>query len=221
MLQMTAKLKAKLSALTHSVYSKGKAPWEDPNEFEAHRRKWRDCLAPSDPLLEAAAEEVAMFDWLRRRNRNSGLLYALCEPFGQIVAQYPEQEWSDVANKLLRKRDEDFTTIVDTHKRLQEWAKGSNDPKFEEQLLKALAKLQHELRRIANQGEVALEFFMGIGEENAKQAERAIELNAGFHKAYTHYMQLEEYAAARKKLRPACIEHFKDQPVTCGDEPAH
>ena len=74
--------------------------------------------------------------------------------------------------------------------------------------------MKDDVRRIANQGQMILEFFMGIGEENAKQAERAIELNAQFHKLFTHYMQLEEYVAARNKLRPTSIEHLKDEPTT-------
>ncbi len=214
MLRMTAKLKAKLTALKHSVHSKGKAPWEDTDAFEANRRKWREYLHPSDPLLEEACEELAMLDWQRRRNRTSLLLFALCEPFGQIIAQHPEQEWTDVATNLLKKRDEDFSKIVDSHKELHEWAKRINDPKLEKRIVNELVEIQSVLRRIAGQQEVVLEYFMSLGEENRKQAERAIELNAHLHKLFTYYMQLEEYVAARNKLRPACIQHFKDEPTT-------
>jgi hypothetical protein len=209
MLQMTAKLTAKLLALKHSVFSKGKAPWEDANEFEANRTKWREHFKPFDPLLEGAAEEVAMMDWLRRRNRNSLVLYALCEPFGQLVAQHQGQEWTDAASKLLKKRDEDFSSIIDAHKCLTEWAKASNDPKLEKRILKELASIKEELRRIANVSQLSLEFFMGIGEENAKQAERATQLNAGFQKLYTQYLQLEEYLIAKNKLHPPRIEHLE------------
>jgi hypothetical protein len=214
MLQMTAKLKAKLTALKHSVHSKGRAPWEDADAFEANRRKWREYLRPFDPLLEEACEELAMLDWQRRRNRKSLLLYALCEPFGQIIAQHPDQEWTDVATNLLKKRDEDFSRIIDALKHLQEWAKQINDPKLEKRILNQLADIQSVLRRIASLQEITLEYFMGLGEENRKQAERAIEFNASLHKLFTHYMQLEEYVAARNKLRPACIEHSRDEPTT-------
>jgi hypothetical protein len=210
MLLMTAKLKAKLAALKHSVNSKGKAPWEDANEFDGNRRKWHEYLRPSDPLLEEAAEEIAMVDWQRRRNRNSLLLYALCAPFGQMVAYHSDQEWTDVASKLLEKRDEDFTKIVAAHRHLEELTKRSVDPKTEKRIKKALANIQSDLRRIANQGDATLEFFMGIGEENAKQAERAVELNAHLHKLITFYLQLEEYAAVQNKLRPSRIEHVND-----------
>ena len=210
MLQMTGQLRAKLMALKHGVHSKGKAPWEDTDEFEANRRKWLDYLGPSDPLLKEAAEEIAMLDWQRQRNRNALLLYALCDPFGQIVAQHTGQEWSDAANKLLKKRDEDFSSIVAAHKQLQEWvAKGNSDAKLAKQILKELARIEEQLRRIANLSQNSLEFFMGLGEENAKQAERAIQLSAHLQKLYTHYIQLEDYVAAKNKLRPARIEHMK------------
>ncbi len=168
MLQMTGQLKAKLKALKHGVHSKGLAPWEDINEFEANRKKWFDSLRPFDPLLKEAAEQIAMMDWLRQRNRNSFVLYALCEPFGQMVAQQPGETWTDSASKLLQKRDEDFSTIVDAHKRLKEWVKRTDDPKLEKQILDELASIGDDLRRIAKDSQASLEFFLGIGKPSAR-----------------------------------------------------
>jgi hypothetical protein len=75
--------------------------------------------------------------------------------------------------------------------------------------LKELARIEEQLRRIANLSQNSLEFFIGLGEENAKQADRAIQLNAHLQKTYTHYLQLEEYVTTKNKLQPARIEHLK------------
>jgi hypothetical protein len=99
-------------------------------------------------------------------------------------------------------------------------------------VLKELAGIEEQLRRIANLSEKSMEFFMGLGEENAKQADRAIQLNAHLQKAYTHYFQLEEYVTTKSNLQ---LEHLKtieatpaskhsdgdDHTVDTGNQPAH
>lgn len=209
MLQVTKRLKHKLNALKHGVFAKGIAPWEDSKKFEALRQKWRNYFDPSDPLLEAALEEIVMVDWQRERNRNSMVLYALCEPFGQVVAQYRGQMWTDVANKLLSERDQELSRLINAIEHLANSCDQIADPKYSKRLVKATDTMRRDFRRLVNQHQISREFFMGIGAENAKQAERAVELNAHFQKLYTLYIQLAQYVDSQKKLKPARIEHSK------------
>jgi hypothetical protein len=203
MLHHTKRLKSKLNALRHGIYSKsGLLPWEDPEEFAARRRKTLDSLRPWHPMLEQTAEEIVMLEWMLVRNQRSTLFYALCEPFGREIAKYKGKDWTENANKLISQRDAALLPIAEASRAIIGSAAHVDEPKQSKRLEKIGKKIAIGINRIAKKFELTSAFFLGLDDQNLKQAQRAMEIQTHLQKMRAQYFELEQWLVTRNKLVP-------------------
>ena len=67
---------------------------------------------------------------------------------------------------------------------------------------KAADKLADAAQRIATQYEQAMKYFLGVGDENKKQADRDVEFDGKLNKQLTKYFYFEQMLATRDKQLP-------------------
>jgi hypothetical protein len=201
---MPSKTISKLNALRHGIYAKsGLLPWEDPEEFADLRDKTFASLKPWNPMLEKMAEQIVNMQWLLIRNQRSGLLYALCEPFGREVMKHKhENDFLEVASKLVSQRDGEIMPIAAAAKLIMSAARNA-DPKRSKQLLKDIGrKLLHGVNRLANQYTLTHEYFLGLDAQTMKQGECAMKLQAHLLKMIAGYFALEQWLVTSQKVVP-------------------
>jgi hypothetical protein len=192
------------NAFKHGVSSRhGLLPWEKAADYASLEAKWRRELQPHGAVLEDLFAGIVRNRWLRERNSQAMAIFVTCHPFGRAVADAAGAgDWVEAARKHLGDLNAGLITLVQTAELLKKQAAASENTSVGKQRSKAAEKWADGAPRIAAQYEQAMAFFLGLGDEIKKQADRDTELDGKFHKLLTSYFQVEQMLATREKLLP-------------------
>jgi hypothetical protein len=199
----------KYNALKHGVSSEqGLLPNEKATDYAALEAKWRGGFQPHHILLENIFTGMVHNRWQRIRSRQATAKFASLHPFGRAVAEAAGGggggggDWDETARKLLSDLDTRLKTLEQAAESLTTQAANTENAADKKRLSKAADKLANAAQRIANQHDMAMEFFLGIGDETRKQADRDADLDAKLNKLLTSYFQYEQMLATRDKQLP-------------------
>lgn len=177
------------NAVKHGVSSRhGLLPWENPDDYASLQAQWRRELRPHGAILEDLFAGIVRNRWLRQRNVQAVALFVACDPFGRAVQRRSDGSWSDTADKLLGHVNERLQKLAAAAEALEKRAaNGSHDVAESKQLTRSAAKLSDTVQTCASCYESAMAFFVGLGDEIEKQADRDIELDAKFNKQLANF----------------------------------
>lgn len=192
------------NALKHGVSSRqGLLPWENPDDYASLEAQWRPELWPHGPVLEDLFAGIVRNRWLRQRNAQAMAIFVACHPFGRAVAEAArEGDWVETAGQYVGDLNPKLITLVQTAESLKKQAATAETAADCKRLIKAAEKYADAGPRLAAQYEQAMAFFLGVGDEIKKQADRDVELDGRFNKQLTGYFQAEQMLATRDKLLP-------------------
>ena len=194
----------KFNAIKHGVSSKhGLLPYEKATDYAALEAQWRRELRPHGTLLEDRFASIMRNRWLQKRNDQAAATFVACHPFGRAVAEAAgEGDWVETARKLLSDLDAQLAKIVQVAELLRKQAATTENAADKKRLSKAADKWADAAQRIADRHDMAMEFFLGLGDEIRKQADRDAELDGKFNKLLTSYFQHQQMLATRDKQLP-------------------
>ena len=197
------------NALKHGVSSRhGSLPWENPDDYASLEAQWRPELRPHGPVLEDLFAGIVRNRWLRQRNSQAMALFVACHPFGLAVAEAAgEGDWVETAGQHVGDHNAKLITLVQTAESLKKQAATAETAADSKRLIKAAEKYADAAPRLAAQYEQAMAFFLGIGNEIKKQADREVELDGRLNKLLTGFFQVEQMLATREKLVPHVSHH--------------
>ena len=192
------------NALKHGVSSRqGLLPNENATDYAALEAQWRRELQPHGIVLEDRFASIVRNRWQQKRNDQATADFVACHPFGRAVAEAAgDGDWVETARKLLSNLDVQLTKIVQVAESLREQAATTENAADKKRRSKAADKLAGAVQRIANGNNMAMDFFVGLGDESKKQADRDAELDGRFNKLLTSYFQYEQILATRDKQLP-------------------
>jgi hypothetical protein len=192
------------NALKHGVSSKhGLLPYEKATDYASLEAQWRREFRPHAMLLEDTFAGMIDNRWQRKRSRQAPAIFASLHPFGRAVAEAAGGgDWDETARKLLSDLDTQLKKLEQAAELLTKQAATTENAADKKRLSKAADKLANAAQRIADRHDMAMEFFVGIGNETRKQADRDAELDGKFHKLLTSYFQYEQMLATRDKQLP-------------------
>jgi hypothetical protein len=191
----------KYNALKHGVSSKlGLLPWETNKDYELLQAEWRKQLRPHGAILKTLFEGIVRNRWQSQRNRQAAALFVTCHPFGRAVAEVAgDGNWSETASKLLGDVDAQLMRLIEFAKSLGDHSANFANADDRKRLLKAAETCVIAAQRIGDRYELAVDFFLGLGDEIRKQADRDAELNGKLNKLLTGYFQVEQMLLTREK----------------------
>ena len=192
------------NALKHGVSSKhGLLPYEKATDYASLKAQWRRELQPHGTVLEDRFGAIVHNRWQLERSRQAPAIFASCHPFGCAVAEaVGEGDWVETARKLLSDLYAQLAKIVQVAESLREQAATTENAADKKRLSKAADKWADAAQRLADRHDMAMEFFLGLGDEIRKQADRDAELDGKFNKLLTSYFQHEQMLATRDKQLP-------------------
>jgi hypothetical protein len=192
------------NALKHGVSSRqGLLPNENAKDYAALEEKWRRDLRPHGTVLEDRFAGIVRNRWQQKRNDQAAANFVACHPFGSAVAEAAgEGDWVETARKLLSDLNAQLAKIVQVAESLRKQAATTENAADKKRLSKAADKWADAAQHIADRHDMAMEFFLGLGDENRKQADRDAELDGRFNKLLTSYYQHEQMIATRDKQPP-------------------
>jgi hypothetical protein len=178
-------------------------PWEKAKDYAALEAQWRRELRPHGTVLEDQFACIMRNRWLRQRNSQAMAIFVACHPFGRAVAEAAgEGDWVETAGQQVGDLNPKLITLAQTTEPLRKQAATTENAADGKRLSKAADKLGDAAQRLAAQYEQAMKFFLGLGDENKKQADRDVELDGRFNKLLTSYFQVEQMLATRDKQLP-------------------
>ena len=194
----------KYNALKHGVSSKhGLLSYEKATDYASLEAQWRRELRPHGTLLEDRFAAIVHNRWQLERSRQATAIFASCHPFGRAVTEAAgEGDWDETARKLLSDLDTQLKKLEQAAESLRKQAATTENAADKKRLSKAADKLANAAQRIADRFDMAMEFFLGIGDETRKQADRDTELDGKFNKLLTTYFHYEQMGATRDKQLP-------------------
>jgi hypothetical protein len=192
------------NALKHGVSSKyGLLPYEKATDRAELEAQWHREFQPHAMLLEDTFASMIDNRWQRKRSRQAPAIFASCHPFGRAVAKAAgEGDWDETARKLLSDVYAQVGKLVQVAESQRKQAATTENAADKKRFSKAADKLANAAQRIADQLRMAMEFFVGIGDETRKQADRDAELDGKFNKLVTTYFYHEQMLATRDKQVP-------------------
>ena len=113
-----------------------------------------------------------------------------------------EDDWDETARKLLSDLDTQLKKLEQAAESLRKQAATTENAADKKRLSKAADKLANAAQHIADRHDMAMEFFLGVGDETRKQADRDAELEGKFNKLLTTYFHYEQMGATRDKQLP-------------------
>lgn len=203
--QMTKIVNPKIfSAFKHGVSSKqGLLPYEKAKDYAALEAQWDRELRPHGMILKNLVTGIVRNLWLQLRNAQATAIFAACHPFGRTVAEAAgEGDWVEAARKQFDDLNARHITLVQTAELLRKQAVTNENVTDRKRRNKAADKLADAAQRIATQYEQAMKYFLGVGGENKKQADRDVEFDGKLNKHLTKFFDFEQMLATRDKLLP-------------------
>ena len=194
----------RFNAIKHGVSSRqGLLSWEKAKDYAALEAQWRGELRPHGTVLEDRFAGIMRNRWQQKRNDQAPSLFIACHPFGRAVAEAAgEGDWVETAGKLLSDLNAQLKKVGQVAESLTEQAATTENAADKKRRSKAADKLAGAVQRIANGNNMAMDFFVGLGDESKKQADRDAELDGRFNKLLTSYFQYEQMLATRDKQLP-------------------
>jgi len=194
----------KFNAIKHGVSSKhGLLPYEKATDYAALEVQWRRELQPHGTVLEDRFAAIVHNRWQLERSRQAPAIFASCHPFGCAVAEaVGEGDWVETARKLLSDLNAQLEKLEQVAESLRKQAATTENAADKKRLSNAADKWADAAQRIADRHDMAMEFFLGLGDEIRKQADRDAELDGKFNKLLTSYFQHEQMLATRDKQLP-------------------
>src|ERR1035437_7830262 len=192
------------NALKHGVSSRhGLLPNEKAKDYAALEAQWRRELQPHGTVLEDRFAAIVHNRWQLERSRQAPANFTSCHPFGCAVAEaVGEGDWVETARKLLSDLNAQLEKLVQVAESLRKQAATTESAADKRRLSKAADKWADAAQRIADRHDMAMEFFLGLGDEIRNQADRDAELDGRFNKLLTSYYQHEQMIATRDKQPP-------------------
>jgi hypothetical protein len=199
---------SKYNALKHGVSSmQGLLPNEKPEDYAALEAQWVHEYQPHGMILKSVVTCIVRNRWLSLRNSQSMAIFVSCHPFGRAVAEAAgDGDWVETARKLLSDLNAQLKKIGQAAESLCEQAATTENAADKKRLSKAAAKLADAAQHIANRHDMAMEFFLGLGDEIKKQADRDMDLDGKLDKLMTSYYRNEQMLATREK-HPPFVSH--------------
>jgi hypothetical protein len=199
----------KYNALKHGVSSQaGFLPWEKAKDYAALEAQWRRELQPHGTVLGDRFAGIMRNRWQQQRNDQAAATFVACHPFGRAVAEAAgEGDWVETARTLHNDLDAQLAKIVQVAESLRKQAATTENAADKKRFSKAADKWANAAQHIADRHDMAMELFLGIGDEIRKQADRDAELDGKFNKLLTNYFQSEQMLATRVKLVPHVSHH--------------
>jgi hypothetical protein len=194
----------KYNALKHGVSSRyGLLPHEAAKDYAALDAQWRLELQPHGTVLENRFASIVRNRWQLERSNQAPAIFASCHPFGRAVAEaVGEGDWVETARKLLSDLNAQLEKLDQFAESLRKRAATTENAADKKRLIKAAEKWAGALQHIADRHDMAMEFFLGLGDEIRKQADRDAELDGRFNKLLTSYFHDEQMLATRDKQLP-------------------
>ena len=194
----------KFNAIKHGVSSRhGLLPWENAMDYAELEAQWRREFRPHGTLLADRFASMMRNRWQQERNSQATALSGACHPFGRAVAEAAgEGDWVETARKILSDVNAQLKTLVQFAAALEKRLPTFENAADKKRLIKVTEKYADAAQRIADRHDMAMEFFLGLGDEIRKQADRDTELDGKFSKLVTNYFQSEQMLATRDKQLP-------------------
>jgi predicted ribosome quality control (RQC) complex YloA/Tae2 family protein len=194
----------KFNSLKHGVSSRhGLLPREKAEDYAALEAQWCRELRPHGTILEDRFTSIVRNGWQLERSSQAPAIFASCHPFGRAVAEaIGEGDWDETARKLLSDLNAQLKKLEQVAESLRKQAATTENAADRKRLIKAAEKWADAAQRIADRHDMAMEFFLGLGDEIRKQADRDAELDGKFNKLLTSYFQHEQMLATRDKQLP-------------------
>ena len=192
------------NALKHGVSSKqGVLSYEKVEDYAALKAQWDRELQPHGLILKNLITGIVRNLWLQLRNVQATAIYASCHPFGRTIAEAAgDGDWIEAARKHSDDLNARHITLVQTAELLRKQAVTIENAADRKRRNKAADKLADAAQRIATQYEQAMQYFLGVGDENKKQADRDVEFDGKLNKQLTKYFDFEQMLATRDKQLP-------------------
>jgi hypothetical protein len=209
------------NAVKHGVSSRhGLLPGENREDYASLEAQWRGELQPRGPILNNLLDGIVRNRWLGKRNSQATAIFAACHPFGRAVAAAAGGgDWVEAARRHLDGVNARLITLMQTGEQFKKQAVRAETAAEVKRLITAAEKCADAAQRIATDNEQAMKFFLGIGDESKKQADRDVELDGKFNKLLTSYFQVEQMLVTRVKLVPHLSHHTSaDDLGDFGDE---
>ena len=199
----------KFNAIKHGVSSRhGLLPWENAMDYAELEAQWRREFRPHGTLLADRFASMMRNRWQQERNSQATALSVACHPFGRAVAEAAGGgDWVEAARRHLDGVNARLITLMQTGEQFKKQAVRAETAAEVKRLITAAEKCADAAQRIATENEQAMKFFLGIGDESKKQADRDVELDGKFNKLLTSYFQVEQMLVTRVKLVPHLSHH--------------